>query len=582
MQTLPGRGHFEIVESSNAKYEILEIVGEGAYGIVYKCRNVKNGNILAIKKFKDSEEKEFTRKTILREVKILRALKHENIVTLKDGFRRRRRLYLVFEFVQQNLLQVIEQNPLGLDHTVVQVYIYQLLCALNYCHQRDIIHRDIKPENLLVNLPPDTTLKLCDFGFSRSIAEVSGPMTEYVATRWYRAPELLVSCDVYGKEVDLWATGCIMAELIDSNPLFPGDSDLDQLYLVARTLGSLSQEHQDTFLRNQRFFGANMPSVSKSMTLAKRYRGRVNSCSLDFLTKLLNVNPKHRMNAADALSHPYFHNLTNQFSPSKQLKSRNKRIKKFGVKSNHSSTNSLLKNVAPEIFKRTNSQKNLIESHKLKALTNKLPPCAPLPASECNSKPLFHSPSKLTATPKIFSRVNQIQPEKRQTHKNLSRFKDSNRRLLSRNGKRSLVSHNFMHPLGHQVKDKFHNKLHDKKRQKTRIIPNDILKLKQESELPFTNRSKTSKRSKGKSERVSNEDNPPRRKFRSNRESRFGLLPSVLKSSVDAHASENLPGKLMPTRTRLSRLLSKTSGDGRINKKRKNGSKFPLAMGLRK
>jgi cyclin-dependent kinase-like len=170
------------------KYDVLGVVGEGAYGVVLKCKNKDTNEVVAIKKFKESEEDEVVRKTTLREVKILRIMRHENIVQLKEAFRRKGKLYLVFEFVEKSMLDILEANPNGVDTETVRLLTCQLARAIEYCHRHDVIHRDIKPENLLIN-PSDYALRLCDFGFARTMTTDS-PLTDYVATRWYRAPEL--------------------------------------------------------------------------------------------------------------------------------------------------------------------------------------------------------------------------------------------------------------------------------------------------------------------------------------------------------------------------------------------------------
>lgn len=144
---------------------------------------------------------------------------------------RMNRLYLVFEYVEKNLLEILEENPNGLDLDMVRFYIYQLLKAIEFCHRNNVIHRDIKPENLLIK-PKTNELKICDFGFARVLNNKAGMgLTDYVATRWYRAPELLLS-NHYGKEVDIWAIGCIMGEIIDGDALFPGESEIDQLFCI--------------------------------------------------------------------------------------------------------------------------------------------------------------------------------------------------------------------------------------------------------------------------------------------------------------------------------------------------------------
>ena len=153
---------------------------------------------------------EVIRKTTLREVKILRSLRHQNVVCLKEAFRRKSKLYLVFEYVEKNLLELLEEHPEGLAPALVQTYINQLVQAIHYCHSHNIVHRDIKPENLLINtstafltsstssLSNSPELKLCDFGFARTLPTKANTMTDYVATRWYRAPELLLG---YGSNI---------------------------------------------------------------------------------------------------------------------------------------------------------------------------------------------------------------------------------------------------------------------------------------------------------------------------------------------------------------------------------------------
>eukprot|EP00397_Hematodinium_sp_SG-2012_P014720 GEMP01014976.1.p1 GENE.GEMP01014976.1~~GEMP01014976.1.p1 ORF type:complete len:515 (+),score=126.80 GEMP01014976.1:238-1782(+) len=288
------------------KYEVLGVVGEGAYGVVLKSRNKEvNGELVAIKKFKETEDDEAVKKTTLREVKMLRMLRHENIVQLKEAFRRKGQLYLVFEFVEKNLLEVLEVCPNGLDVESVRFLVWQLCKAICFCHQHEVCHRDIKPENLLVN--SDMTLKLCDFGFARTIASKQvSPLTDYVATRWYRSAELLLGATKYTNSVDMWAIGCIMGEITDAQPLFAGESEIDQLYIIQKVLGPLTPEQMEMFLRNPRFHSLKFPDMSSPETLEKRYCRKMSKAALSFMKGVLSMEPMKRLSAADAVKHPYF------------------------------------------------------------------------------------------------------------------------------------------------------------------------------------------------------------------------------------------------------------------------------------
>mmetsp|Transcript_16335 Transcript_16335/g.24615 ORF Transcript_16335/g.24615 Transcript_16335/m.24615 type:complete len:754 (-) Transcript_16335:207-2468(-) len=290
------------------KYEVLGVVGEGAYGVVLKCRNKESGGIVAIKKFKESDDDEVLRKTALREVKLLRLLRHCNIVSLTEAFRRKGKLYLVFEYVERNLLEVLEEQPQGLDPALVRHYIYQLCQAIHWCHSNDVIHRDIKPENLLIDVQT-RQLKLCDFGFARVLTNANEELTDYVATRWYRAPELLLGSALYDFSVDIWAIGCIMGEITDGQPIFPGESEVDQLFIVQKVLGPLIPEHMDLFMSNPRFSGLKFPDMSKPETLQKKYVGTLSKRAMLFMQSVLAMNPSDRPSSADALNHPYFQGL---------------------------------------------------------------------------------------------------------------------------------------------------------------------------------------------------------------------------------------------------------------------------------
>ncbi|KAL6107596.1 cdkl5 [Pungitius sinensis] len=289
------------------KFEVLGIVGEGAYGVVLKCRHKDTNEIVAIKKFKDSEENEEVKETTLRELKMLRTLKQENIVELKEAFRRRGKLYLVFEYVEKNMLELLEELPNGVATDKARSYIYQLIRAIHWCHKHDIVHRDIKPENLLIS--SEDVLKLCDFGFARNLSEgTDANYTEYVATRWYRSPELLLGAP-YGKAVDMWSVGCILGELSDGQPLFPGESEIDQLFTIQKVLGPLPPEQMKLFYNNPRFHGLRFPAVNHPQTLERRYLGIIGGALLDLLKSLLLLNPAERFLTEQSINHHAFQTL---------------------------------------------------------------------------------------------------------------------------------------------------------------------------------------------------------------------------------------------------------------------------------
>lgn len=294
------------------KYELVGVVGEGAYGIVLKCRNKETGETVAIKKFKESDDdEENVRKTMMREVKILRMLRHPNIVSLKEAFRRKGKLYLVFEFVSKNLLEVLEMNANGVGGEAMQRYMLQLCLAIDCCHGQHVIHRDIKPENLLINLR-EQQLKLCDFGFARTVS-ANANLSDYVATRWYRAPELLLGSTNYDRSVDIFAMGCIMGELCDGQPLFPGESEIDQLYIVQRMLGPLTLLQHELFLRNPRFVGLKFPDMSRPETLHKKYGSKLPKMPLAFMKSLLQMEPSDRATSRDCLDHAYFDDIRHEY-----------------------------------------------------------------------------------------------------------------------------------------------------------------------------------------------------------------------------------------------------------------------------
>ena len=287
------------------RYEKLSRLGEGSYGIVYKCRDRETGNLVAVKRFVESEDDPAIRKIAMREIRMLKNLKHPNLVCLLEVFRRKRRLHLVFEFCEHTVLHELERNPQGcLDHLTAQIT-YQTLLGVAYCHKQGCLHRDIKPENIL--LTAQGQIKLCDFGFARMLSPGEN-YTDYVATRWYRAPELLVGDTSYSTPVDVWAIGCVFAELIRGDALWAGRSDVDQLYLIRRTLGDLLPKHLQIFNQNEFFRGISLPVPPTLETLESKMPPRIlqNPFAIDFLKKCLDKDPSKRWSCDRLVQHPFF------------------------------------------------------------------------------------------------------------------------------------------------------------------------------------------------------------------------------------------------------------------------------------
>ncbi|XP_066991708.2 cyclin-dependent kinase-like 2 [Anabrus simplex] len=285
------------------KYENIAVVGEGSYGLVMKCRHRESGQVVAIKKFIETEEDHAVRKMALREIRLLKKLRHDNLVNLIEVFRRKRRFYLVFEFMDHTVLEELEENVSGLGDETSRKYIFQVIRGIDFCHANNIVHRDVKPENVLVSRLG--VVKLCDFGFARCLIFPGDNYTDYVATRWYRAPELLVGDPKYGRQVDIWAIGCLFAEMMTGEPLFPGDSDIDQLFQIVKLLGKLSNRHQPLIARNPDFKGLKQHFEDGIRALSKKFPSWPN-ITVDFLAACLKMDPLLRPCSGELLKHTYF------------------------------------------------------------------------------------------------------------------------------------------------------------------------------------------------------------------------------------------------------------------------------------
>ncbi|CAL5227434.1 g10397 [Coccomyxa viridis] len=306
-------------------YQNLGTIGEGTYGIVLKCRHKETGQIVAIKQFKKTDEDKKVHKTVQREVRVLKLLRHPNIVSLLDSFKYKGRTCIVMEYVQKTILECLKVHPHGLDNLLTRQITWQLVKALEYMHNQKVplLHRDVKPENILVS--DQGMVKLCDFGFARPGACSSGrgdPLSDYVATRWYRSPELLVGDPYYGPSIDVWAIGCMAVEMLTGEPLFPGDSDVDQLWLILKCMGQLPPAYAEMLSCNEYFVGMRQPGSWEREPLERRFR-HFDPQMLQFLMACLHIDPAKRLTCSELLRLPYLTGVENTI-PTTILKAQEK------------------------------------------------------------------------------------------------------------------------------------------------------------------------------------------------------------------------------------------------------------------
>ncbi|CAN1335493.1 Mitogen-activated protein kinase 19 [Linum perenne] len=297
------------------RYKILEVIGKGSYGVVCAAIDTHTGEKVAIKKIHDVFEHISDAIRILREVKLLRLLRHPDIVEIKrimlpPSKREFRDIFVVFELMESDLHQVIKAND-DLTREHHQFFLYQMLRALKYMHTANVYHRDLKPKNILANA--NCKLKICDFGLAR-VAFTDTPTTvfwtDYVATRWYRAPELCGSfSSKYTPAIDIWSIGCIFAEVLTGKPLFPGKSVVHQLELITDLLGTPSMDTISGVRNDKARKYLSEMRKKQPVPFAQKFP-TADPLALRLLQRLLAFDPKDRPTAEEALADPYFRGLS--------------------------------------------------------------------------------------------------------------------------------------------------------------------------------------------------------------------------------------------------------------------------------
>ncbi|CAK4081387.1 unnamed protein product [Aphanomyces euteiches] len=288
------------------RYQMIKAVGQGAYGCVIAASDITTGHSVAVKNVPNAFSDLIDAKRILREIRLMRHLHHPKLINMVDLFRPPslhdfNDVYIVTDLMETDLHRVINSNQtLTDDH--IQYFLYQMLVAIKYVHSASVLHRDLKPSNILVNANCD--VKLCDFGLARGIDGVDGAaLTDYVVTRWYRAPEVLLTCS-YDKPMDVWAIGCILAELIGRRPLFPGTDFLHQLKIIMEVVGTPEESTLDfvTHAKAKRFI-SKQPK-RRPIPFGTLYP-RASPLAINLLERMLVFDPRERITVDEALAHPY-------------------------------------------------------------------------------------------------------------------------------------------------------------------------------------------------------------------------------------------------------------------------------------
>jgi len=293
-------------------FQKIEKIGEGTYGVVYKGKNKKTGQIVAMKKIRLESEDEGIPSTAIREISLLKELQHPNIVSLEDVLMEESRLYLIFEFLSMDLKKYLDSlgtNKL-METNLVRSYLYQITRAILFCHQRRVLHRDLKPQNLLID--KNGIIKVADFGLGRAFGVPVRVYTHEVVTLWYRAPEVLLGSTRYSCPIDMWSIGCIFAEMATKKPLFQGDSEIDQLFRIFRVLKTPTEDIWPG-VSQLPDYKATFPNwVHNDLT---SHAKNIDEDGLDLLQKMLTYDPRSRISAKTALLHPFFNTLDKSMLP---------------------------------------------------------------------------------------------------------------------------------------------------------------------------------------------------------------------------------------------------------------------------
>lgn len=285
-------------------YIKLDKLGEGTYATVFKGRSKLTDNLVALKEIR-LEHEEGAPCTAIREVSLLKDLKHANIVTLHDIVHTDKSLTLVFEYLDKDLKQYMDDCGNIMSMHNVKIFLFQILRGLSYCHKRKVLHRDLKPQNLLINERGE--LKLADFGLARAKSVPTKTYSNEVVTLWYRPPDVLLGSSEYSTQIDMWGVGCIFYEMAAGRPLFPGSTVEDELHLIFRLLGTPTEENWPGISSIEEFKSYNFPKYKPQPLI--NHAPRLDGEGIELLLSFLKYESKKRISAEEAMKHSYFRQL---------------------------------------------------------------------------------------------------------------------------------------------------------------------------------------------------------------------------------------------------------------------------------